>query len=89
MAQDPKLPLFICPPENHEGKFGFVVWLTGQPERLSPAEITRLISQPWCFATNATIEEIDRVKNKATVQIPPRLQQQIKGQTRTRKRVSP
>ncbi len=39
----------ICPPENHGGHFGHVVWGDGVIERLPADKIRALIKAPWCM----------------------------------------
>jgi len=73
VAQDPKVALLICPPENHDGKYGYVVWLTREVAQLSAPDIRRLIMTPWCFATNAPADQIERLKKRVSVRIPRRL----------------
>ena len=41
----------ICPPENHGGQFGHVVWGGGWVERLPAEKIRALIKEPWCMPT--------------------------------------
>jgi hypothetical protein len=41
----------ICPPENHDGQFGHVVWGGGWIERLPADKIRALIKEPWCMPT--------------------------------------
>jgi hypothetical protein len=42
----------ICPPENHGGKFGHVVWGGGWIQRLPADKIRALIKEPWCMPTD-------------------------------------
>lgn len=42
-----RLAVLICPPENHHGKYGHVVFGGGMKERLPPDEVRKLIREPW------------------------------------------
>jgi hypothetical protein len=70
VAQDPKVALLICPPENHDNRYGNVVWLTREVERMSTEKIRSLIITPWCFATNAPQNEIKNLKERTTIRVP-------------------
>jgi len=72
LATDKRLPVLISPPENHGGKYGYVVWLTGEVVRLPSSDIRKLIAEPWHLATDAPPREADQWKNKAQVRLPAR-----------------
>lgn len=42
----------ICPPENHGGQYGHVVWGGGGVVRLPPDQIRALIKEPWSKPTS-------------------------------------
>jgi hypothetical protein len=68
------LPVLICPPENHNGKFGHVSWNGGYEERLPPEQIRSLIELPWSRMTNY-VDPLTMyyIKSNTFVQIPPKL----------------
>ncbi len=68
--EDPKVALLICPPENHGGGYGYVLWSTRDVEKLSAADIRRLVETPWCFATNAPQPELDKLRKQVVVRVP-------------------
>ena len=39
--------VLICPPENHAGQYGNVVWGDGSAKRLSAGQARELIDKPW------------------------------------------
>src|SRR5689334_13284122 len=45
--------VLICPPENHGGKYGHILWGSGVIEELPPDRIKALIKEPWCMPTAA------------------------------------
>jgi hypothetical protein len=45
--------VLICPPENHDGKFGHVVWGGGNAIRLPAKQVRALIKEPWSMPTSA------------------------------------
>ena len=60
--------LLICPPENHRGKFGHVLWQDGERSRLSSNQVRALVSKPWCMAAT------DQLNAEATVRVPLRFE---------------
>jgi hypothetical protein len=71
-----KIPLLICPPENHGGRFGLVLWKNGGVDQLSPASIRALIKTPWCMETDASPNLIAFEKDVINVRVPPRLRKE-------------
>ena len=70
-----KVAMLICPPENHGGEFGCVVYLDRDVvEQLPANEIRLLIKQPWLYLTNSPYEALERLKREAKVQIPNKFQ---------------
>jgi hypothetical protein len=69
-GSDDRVAMIICPPENHGGKFGHVVWRTGFVERLPPSNVKSLIKSPWVMATNADEAEISFLKRQVKIRIP-------------------
>jgi hypothetical protein len=43
--------VLICPPENHNGKFGHALYGGGNVMRLPPEQIKALVAEPWCIHT--------------------------------------
>jgi len=68
----PKVPLLICPPENHNGEFGNVMWRDGNRSRLTPEEIRALIKEPWIMEKSADFAELQYMKETIQVHIPSR-----------------
>jgi hypothetical protein len=62
------IPLVICPPENHGGKFGHVLWQHIGRDRLPPDQIRALIENPWNMAANDPLDDV------LVVRVPQRLQ---------------
>ena len=68
----------ICPPENHGGQFGHVVWGGGWIERLPADKVRALIKEPWCmpgpgrgsFGGDTPINEY--LRTNTTLHVPPR-----------------
>jgi hypothetical protein len=70
----PKTALIISPPENYQGKYGYVLCVGYWVFRLPPNQIRMLVKTPWLLDTNASVENIDYLKKGITVHIPKRLQ---------------
>jgi hypothetical protein len=45
------LAILIDPPENHKGKYGYVLFGGGWVEQLLTSEVRALIREPWCKPT--------------------------------------
>jgi hypothetical protein len=45
------LAILICPPENHDGKYGNVLLGGRVVRRLPAAQVRALIKEPWCMPT--------------------------------------
>jgi hypothetical protein len=75
----PLAALIISPPENHNGKYGYVQCLAGRLVRLPPDQICRLVEQPWLLDTNASPDNIDFVKERISVRVPKRLRNHYKS----------
>jgi hypothetical protein len=69
----PLAALIISPPENHNGKYGYVQCLAGRLVRLPPDEIRKLVSQPLLLDTNASPDGIAYVKEHLSIRVPKRL----------------
>ena len=63
----------ICPPENHGGTHGHVVWNGGNVDTLDAAQIRSLISDPWRAAKNPP-DLIDHFRTNAIIRIPKKFQ---------------
>jgi len=70
VANDANVALLICAPENHGGKYGNVLYLTGEVEELAAPDAKRLVASPWCFATNAPPDETDFLERRTVVIVP-------------------
>src|SRR6266705_1566176 len=46
LFSDTHVALLICPPENHSGNYGYVLWLDGVAQKLSAPDIRNLIATP-------------------------------------------
>ncbi|MCX6925456.1 MAG: hypothetical protein NT154_19945 [Verrucomicrobia bacterium] len=81
------LAVLVCPPENHGGKYGHVIFGDGWGERLPAAQVRALIKERWCRPTpgrrsigiylgpNGTeIPFVDYARTNVTVSIPQRFQ---------------
>lgn len=68
----PFAALVISPPENHHGQYGCVLCVGGSILKLPPAEILRVVQEPWCLATNAPVGVIDEERKRIVVHIPER-----------------
>jgi hypothetical protein len=66
------IPILICPPENHGGKFENVVWFSSNTDRLSPEQVKRLIREPWSMVQDANPAEIELLKTRIHVRVPKR-----------------
>lgn len=69
----PFAALVISPPENHQGKFGFVLCQGLIVLQLPPNQIRMLIKEPWLLATNTPSDNIDYLKQRMVVRVPKRL----------------
>jgi hypothetical protein len=80
------LAVLICPPENHGGKYGHVVFGGGQMRRLPAAQAKALIKEPWCMPTPARksisirsyegeIPFAEYARTNITVHVPDRFRQ--------------
>jgi hypothetical protein len=71
--------LLISPPENHGGKFGYVLWGCGNVTQLDASYVRALIKAPWCLPARVRGETFVRedgfdkfVKPTIKVRIPAR-----------------
>lgn len=71
--------LLISPPENHGGKFGYVLWGCGNVTQLDASHVRALIKAPWCLPARAREDTFVRedgfdkfVKPTIKVRIPAR-----------------
>ena len=65
--------LLMSPPENHDGRYGYVMLAAGAIRQVSPALARRLVKEPWLTDSNATREAINYMKQGLSVRIPKRL----------------
>ena len=70
--------ILICPPENHAGKYGHVIWGCGLgrdlPVTLPADQIRALIREPWCRPIGIRGSGFDElVKPQMRIRIPERL----------------
>jgi hypothetical protein len=72
--------VLICPPENHGGQFGHVVWGGGWIQRLPADKIRALIKEPWCMPTpgregvsiSGGIPYTEYIRTNTTLHVPDR-----------------
>jgi hypothetical protein len=73
--EDPRfrIPMIICPPENHGGRRGVVVWRDGSTERISQGAVKSLTQVPWALAKE--VPTVLVLENRAAIEVcvPPRL----------------
>jgi len=69
----PDVPVLISPPENHNGKYGYIVVPGQATMRLPSSEVRAVIKEPWILATNETPDNIENVKRDIIVNVPRRL----------------
>ncbi|EEF62440.1 hypothetical protein [Pedosphaera parvula] len=70
--QVPRAALIISPPENYDGKYGYVVCTGGEFFHLPPDQVRKLVEEPWLLATNTPAEIIDYMKQRVNVVVPKR-----------------
>ncbi len=63
----------ISPPENHNGKYGYVLFVDGSVWRLPPEQVRRLIKNPFSMATNEPADVVAYESKRITVNVPKRL----------------
>jgi hypothetical protein len=68
-----QIPVVICPPENHGGRFGHVIWQGRNSDRLTPAQIAELIREPWSMQAPLSSLALARYQESIVVHIPERL----------------
>ncbi len=68
--------LVISPPENHGGKWGYVIWVSGVISRLPAEKIRQLIADPFCMDTNTPADNLAFSKRLVTIQVPARFSRQ-------------
>ena len=66
----PDAPLIISPPENHDGKYGFVVFVDGVVSQLPAPQVRNLVKEPWLLITNTPEANIAYMKKRVTVFVP-------------------
>jgi hypothetical protein len=66
----PTVPLIISPPENHDGKYGFVVFVDGVISELPAPQVRDLVKEPWLLVTNTPEANIAYMKKRVTVFVP-------------------
>jgi len=70
---EPRMPLLLSAPEDHDGLFGLVVWEAGYWERVSPTQFSSLVRTPWCMEYSSTNQALRVLKAEITVHVPKRL----------------
>jgi hypothetical protein len=68
-----QIPVLICPPENHGGKFGHVIWQGRHTDRLTPAQISGLIREPWNMQAPLSSMALARYQESIVIRIPERV----------------
>jgi hypothetical protein len=70
----PSAAMIISPPENHQGKYGYVMLVGGRLIRLPADQVRAIVSDPCLTATNTLQAKIDLLKQRLTLRVPDRLQ---------------
>lgn len=65
--------LIISPPENHDGTSGYVLFSGGVISRLPTEKVRRLIADPFCLATNESLQNITSARQITVMSVPKRL----------------
>jgi hypothetical protein len=68
----PQAPIVISPPENHGGKYGYVLYPGLTISRFPADTVRALIREPWCLATNESSDVVEFYKTSVHVQVPDR-----------------
>src|SRR6266498_2203496 len=63
----------ISPPENHNGKCGYVLFVDGSVWRLPPEQVRRLIKNPFSMAAKEPADVVAYENKRITVNVPKRL----------------
>jgi len=71
----PMAALVISPPENHQGKYGYVLFDGGKISRLSAAETRALILDPLHEETISPVTNVALIRQVMTVRVPKKLRQ--------------
>ena len=65
-----KTALIISPPENYQGKYGYVLCAGLWVYRLPPNQIRALVRMPWLLDINSPPENINYLKEGIIVHVP-------------------
>lgn len=65
--------LVISPPENHEGRCGYVLFSGGTVSRLPADQVRQLIADPFALATNGPAINLAYERQHVVVRVPKRL----------------
>ena len=63
----------ICPAENHHDGYGYVLWLSGDVEKVDRERIHKLVAEPWCEAGLTSQREAEKLRQRVVVSVPPAL----------------
>src|SRR5439155_26888709 len=66
--------MLISPPENHNGKSGYVLFCNGAISKLPPDEVREFIRHPLRNAPDVQNPELEATRSLVSVRIPKRLQ---------------
>ena len=64
----------VSPPENHRGKFGFVIYVNGVSQLLTPEEIRLRLKAPWMDDHYANSNTVETIKQRMVLRVPKKLE---------------
>jgi hypothetical protein len=64
--------LLICPPENHRGRYGHVIWGDRSGSRLPADKVRALIREPWCMPRTRGVGFDEFVRPTIKIHVPSR-----------------
>ena len=70
----PRTVEVVSPPENHHGKFGFIIYHDGGMKCLPPEEIHLLLKAPWLHADYADDSTTEGIKQRMVLRVPKKLE---------------
>jgi hypothetical protein len=63
---DVHIPLVMCPPTNHNGQFGEVLWVDGSVDAIPTSVFNSLLANPFCLAINLDRQQADSLLKQIT-----------------------
>jgi len=70
---DQDVPLLICPPENHGGHFGHVLWRGRNVQQVRASEIHELIRDPFARCRGVQLRWVAEWRKMIRINVPTRL----------------